>query len=51
MIKKIQVIVREVYESEEVDEIIAHKKTGERVSAYEFKGLEESEKEKRKQEN
>ena len=45
MIKKLQVLVREVYESEETEEIIAHKKTGEKISSWEFKQLSLEEKE------
>ena len=44
MIKKLQVIVREVYESEDFDEIVSHRDTGENISTYEFKNLPDEEK-------
>ncbi len=45
MIKKIQVVVREVYESEEVDIVVANKKSGEKISDYDYRHLPEEEKE------
>lgn len=39
MIKKLQVIVREVYEVELMEEKIKHNKTGEAIDSWDFKKL------------
>jgi hypothetical protein len=39
MIKKLQVIVREVYESEETHEVISNIKTGKEISNYDYEQL------------
>jgi len=44
MIKKLQVIVREVYESEVIEKEITHAKTLEVIDTWDFKKLNDSEK-------